>query len=302
MAIAALAACNKEEQVAVDQSPITFANAAVDNSVKSIDETYGTVALNAFNVYGTATGNKGTAQIFNGTEVSGTVGANDWSYSGTQYWIENATYKFVGVVDAAVETYDALFPTHLTVDNTKDALVSNVATRDQGTTIDDSEVSLQFKHLLSKAKFTFIDNADDAYTFKVTNIKISGVNVSGTYAIAAETWDDLTAGIVKFGNATNTTEKATVAAETIATGTGTTSHFAKLIVPGTYDMVITFDVAMFFDATEVSAWSESITLEDKALVANYSYNFTADLMPGRPIVFKVTSLEGWTDAPDTDIQ
>ena len=299
MAIVALAACNKEEQVAVNQSPIAFANAAVDNSVKSIDETYAT--LTSFNVYGTATGNKGTAQIFNGTVVTGTVGANDWTYTGTQYWIENASYKFVGIVDATVKTYDNSFPTHLTVDNTKDALVSNVATRTQGATIDETAVSLQFSHILSKAKFTFIDNAADDYTFKVTNIKIAGVNVSGTYDIVNKSWGDLTGGEVAFGNATNTSDKAVVDAQTIATGTGTTSHFAKLIVPGTYDMVITFDVAMSFNGTEISTWSERITLDDKVLAANYSYNFKADLEPGKPIVFKVTSLEVWTDAPDTDI-
>lgn len=303
MALAAITACVKEEPVAVDQSPISFSNAAVDNSVKSIDETYGTVALEKFNVYGTATGNQGTAQVFNGTPVEGEVGDQTWSYEGTQYWMENVDYKFIGVVDATVKTYADLFPTELNVDNSKDALVSNTVIREQDATIDDSAVSLQFSHILSKAKFTFIDAAAaDDYTFQVSNIEISGVNVSGTYTISNGEWDDLVPGIVEFGNATNSTNTADADPQDVAAGEGTTSHYAKLIVPGTYDMSISFDVSLSLDGTEISAWEETVSLNDKTLTANYSYNFIAELVPGRPIDFKVTSLQGWvTDGNEVDI-
>ena len=99
LAVAALASCAQDEIITKhNQVAIDFSNGFVDNSTKAIDTTYGNgtetglTPLTTFNVYGTATGNKATVQVFNGTEVTGNIGDQLWSYTGTQYWIENATY------------------------------------------------------------------------------------------------------------------------------------------------------------------------------------------------------------------
>lgn len=307
MAVATLASCAQEEIILNNKKAISFGDAHVANSTKAIDTTYGNglTPLTKFNVYGTATGNEGTIDVFNGTEVSGEVGNEDWSYTGAQYWIANVNYKFVGVVDAEVveSTYVDLFPTQLTVTNEKDALVSQIETRNQGDIINDSAVNMQFEHLLSKVYFTFTDSAADDYTFKVSNVTIKSVGVSGTYTIATKVWDSVNSSDVVFGNVTGATADGATDAVVVLT-TGTTSHYAKLIVPGTYEnLVVTFDVELSYNDKPFKTWKETVTMPTAVtLKAGYSYNFTAELVAGMPIIFKVTKDPTWTDGDDVTVQ
>ena len=311
LAVAALASCAQDEIITKhNQVAIDFSNAFVDNSTKAIDTTYGNgsdsenglTPLTKFNVYGTAKGNVSTVQVFNGTEVSGNIGNALWTYTGTQYWIENATYKFVGVVDATVANYDNLFPTQLTVANDKDALVSEVVDRVQDDTIDASAVEMSFKHLLAKAHFTFTDNdGTDDYTFKVTNIVINDVNVGGTYTIDGGAWSGLTKGDVQFGTASGATAVGAADTAVVIATTGTTSHLTKLIVPATYtNLVVNFDVELLFKGGSFQTWTETVTIPTVTLAANHSYNFAAILVPGKKIDFKVVSLGGWVDGGNVD--
>ena len=311
LAVAALASCAQDEIITKhNQVAIDFSNGFVDNSTKAIDTTYGNgsdsenglTPLKKFNVYGTATGNKATVQVFNGTQVSGNIGDQLWSYTGTQYWIENATYKFVGVVDATVDAWADSFPTQLGVTNENDALVSQVVEREQKGTIDASPVALSFKHLLAKAHFTFTDNdGADNYTFKVTNIVINDVYVSGTYTIDGGAWSGLTKGDVQFGTASGATAVGAADTAVVIASDGTTSHLTKLIVPATYtNLVVNFDVELLFNGGPFQTWTETVTIPTVTLAANHSYNFAATLVPGKKIDFKVVSLDGWVDAPNVD--
>ena len=96
LAIATLAACNKSEVVDVNPGEaIQFGNAFVDNATKATDPTYGAVALEKFNVYGTVTGagNTNVVNIYNGTEVTGTV-AKLYEASAIQYWFTEQDHTF----------------------------------------------------------------------------------------------------------------------------------------------------------------------------------------------------------------
>ena len=156
LALAAVAACNKAE--VIDSNPgeaIQFGDAFVDNATKAEDLTYGVVALKKFNVYGTVQGTgNGVVNIFDGAEVTGTVGANVWSCDVKQYWIADAIYNFAAVADATVATKDAnnmpltLTPIADAKSNFKDMLYDapNAIT---GQASGNGKVNFTFSHLLS---------------------------------------------------------------------------------------------------------------------------------------------------------
>ena len=186
LAIATLAACNKSEVVDVNPGEaIQFGNAFVDNATKATDPTYGAVALEKFNVYGTVTGagNTNVVNIYNGTEVTGTVGSNVWSCSVNQYWIADASYNFAAVVDANKVNVDVNgMPTTLeyTTAGQKDLLYASATAT--GKASGNGKVNFSFNHLLAKAQFTVKSNTTNGYYHKVTNIKVNNFE-TGTYTI-----------------------------------------------------------------------------------------------------------------------
>ena len=107
IAIAALAACAKEELVSVNQEAIEFGGPFVENATRATDKSYsGDKALTAFNLYGTVASTNGIINIYNGCEVTGTVGTAVWTCPVNQYWIAGATYAFAAVADGTVATTD----------------------------------------------------------------------------------------------------------------------------------------------------------------------------------------------------
>ena len=193
IAILALAAvaCNKAD--VIDTNPgeaIAFGDAFVDNATKATDPSYNATSLTQFKVYGTVEG----VNIYNGNTVSkgNAEYGKAWTVSEapTQYWIVGANYIFDAVVDATEVVTDGAtgLPTTLkyNTNTQKDMLHQRVTTVGKPTT-NEGLVAFTFTHLLSKVKFTVENTTAETatdYRYTISEIAITGANLTGDYAIA----------------------------------------------------------------------------------------------------------------------
>ena len=114
LALAAMASCSKEYIVAENKQAIAFGEAFVENSTRATDNTYlAGKDVEKFKVWGTVKGTHTGSEavyIFPGTVVSrpdGLTGYDDeeaWVCNNVQYWVPNANYNFIAVVDGELDT------------------------------------------------------------------------------------------------------------------------------------------------------------------------------------------------------
>lgn len=310
MTIAALAAsCNKAEVIEVNRQAIAFGEAFVDNATKAIDPSFGTKNLiDEFQVWGTVTGNSGNSlNLYNGAKVTrGDVAYGDaFNCEQTEYWIPSATYNFTAISNATSVAPATGMPTAIsyTVDGTSDLIYAEpvTVTTDAAATPAQNPVQFTFKHLLSKVRFTFTNESDSKATYKISNIKISGLTEKGIYTIGAATpWanDDTGTTELTFGNATNAITDTETAAQEITNATPVTSHFERLILPGEQDLTIAFTEEFYYNGILMKTTDVTKTLTH-TFAANGAYNIAVTLKSGAEITFTVGSMTGW-DA-DTNI-
>ena len=313
-ALAALAACAKEEIVSLDKGEaIQFGNAFVENATRAADKSYsGDKALTAFNLYGTVTGTNGTINIYNGCTVTGEVGykvdangdvtedPNVWTCPVNQYWIAGATYAFAAVADGTVATTDTNgMPLTLTCNTAVDAnnvqkdLLYAEATA-TGKASGNGKVNFSFSHLLSKAQFTVKSNTQGDYYYSVKNINVNNF-VNGTYYIKAV--DEIAAGTW-----VGTGEKANTAFGNIndvraTDANGKTCEFQRLLIPTTAAFTVSCTIELWNangDAADVKLATENKTFTvNQDLVAGHAYDFNLSLSVGELIEFTVTEKPTW---------
>ena len=302
-AIAALAACAKEEIVSLDKGEaIQFGNAFVENATRATDKSYsGDKALTAFNLYGTVSSTNGTINIYNGCEVTGTVGANVWNCPVSQYWIAGATYAFAAVADGTVASVDANgMPLTLTCNTAVDAnnvqndlLYATAAATGQAS--GNGKVNFSFSHLLSKAQFTVKSNTQGDYYYSVKNINVNNFE-TGTYTINGGTWAGTTATDIAFGNINDV--RATDA-------NGKTCEFQRLLIPTTAAFTVSCTIELWNangDAADVKLATENKTFTvNQDLVAGHAYDFNLSLSVGELIQFTVTEKPTWADPTGFDV-
>jgi hypothetical protein len=300
-----LGSCSSDETLeSMEPKAITFGSVSMENhSRAAADPSYGqtTNPLDQFKVWGTVTGNAGTANIFNGATVTNDY-VNDgtknygygqvWSCNQTQYWIPNATYNFMAIANAnngvtltdglpSAISYTAdgetdLLLGELTAKGVKEVKTDVTASPTTGVTAA-KVVDFTMSHLLSKVVFTFT-NTDTETALKVKEIKLNGTNTSGTYTLSTGQWND-----------TNTDYELGFGAEvTIPAGEDGTSEHERLVIPGTYTLVISFkvnDEECIGEEQEIDA-----TIENQTFTDGHSYNITANIKSGmKEIIFNVTS-------------
>ena len=301
-ALAALAACAKEEIVSLDNGEtIQFGNAFVENATRAAatDPSYSTtgkgVALSYFNVYGAVNG----VNIFNGDRVEKTTDygvAWNITTNNKQYWIDGASYIFDAVVDANSVTIDTNtgLPTSLNyvVANQKDMLYKRVTTTGKPA---DGLVAFDFTHLLSKVKFS-VENTTTAdasnYRFNLTEIKLLNVYPSGDYAVPAGTWTTAAASEYEL--------------EDLIVNSGATQYHSKevLLIPGSAVGVYVKGEIQAKDAD--TDWTTVSTMEKtfnnvlgtgNTLAANQAYHFAVKLGIGEEIQFTATAMPKWDNDP-----
>lgn len=290
MTAVAVTACSKNDIIEINREEISFGKAFVDNATKAEDPSYGTTEkpLEKFNVYGTVTGNAGSAVLYTGDEVTGSVGEDVWSCDTKHYWIEDASYIFAALVDATGVTLENGLPKSFTYDaSTQKDVLYATATATGKAPNNNTPVNFTFSHLLSKALFTFT-NVDASATLTVSNIQIAGLNKEGTYIVGATTpWATSTEYTQDFGESE------------ITAGQFNTCEYERMILPGTYNLTITFSIS---DDKGGKQQDITATIENQTFESGHVYNFTAEIRSGvQYIVFTIVPTD-WAEGSDNTIQ
>ena len=325
VALAAATACSNSEIVSVNREAIGFDNAFINNSVRSVnDPSWANDNLfGDFAVYGYVE----NASLFNNVEVEGP----NWTYTNTQYWITGAKYNFAaiapfangksGVFSVAADADNNYVGTttlpFTNVDGTNDLLYAQNAQIVGASSGNNSTVEFNFRHILSKVKFSFKNayNASTA-TIKVYDVKIENAWESATATLGetSTAWGSHAGDVVlSFGNAsddesTNGKESAEVA---YAYGETYESLNERLLIPGVAPSVtgvdnvtnaykVTFKVDLLVNGTKIKDYAHTAYVEF-APVAGYSYDIKAEINADNidpeneqdPIEFTVTNIGGW---------
>ena len=296
-----MTACMQNEELAAPKGDaIAFENAYVGNSVRAaVDPSQTTNSINSFNVWGYLTSVAGT--VFEGTEV--TKNGNVWGYEGTQYWLPGNEYYFSALSpidgnwnkDAVVASVAGLSNVEFTNDGTIDLLYAheNVSTVGKGLNDTYAPVALEFQHLLSKVKFTFLNGfGTDNTTVEIKNLTMTAPK-SATINLTAATkeWALGTESVaLSFGDV-----------ERLSKDNNNTAECATecLTIPAGDDYVynVTFDVEVYVGTlTEPSyTTTKEATISGYALEMGNAYNFTAEITPANlglaPIEFTATVQE-----------
>ena len=320
-AVVALAACSKEQTVVMPEGNAIGFNTFVDKATRSVnDPSLTSSTLADFAVFGYVEG----AVLFDGTRVAkvGTDDAidnsdlknTDWKYEGTQYWIAGANYNFNAV---------APFSGNWTkVDNGTDASKTTVSFTNNGTTdllyatttqegkvSENDAVEFNFRHVLSKVKFSFENgyNATNA-TIKVKDIVITNPHKTATAVLTGETvWSGLATAngfTLDFGMATDA-EATTDANENVevayAYGATYESQNERFLIPSAeYAYNVTFTVELLVSGTKVAEYNHTATAKFAPAAGN-AYDIktvinASNIDPNNeqePIEFTVNALPGW---------
>ena len=308
VAFATIAACNKAEVIETQVGEqIAFSNAFVENTTKgAVDPSLGTEGnpFTSFNVWG----NVGGVAIYAGEAVTGTVGStidngketNLWTCASVkQYWIKDAEYKFSALANAGTVTLgdDDKLPAKTTFDATAanvDLLYAEPVER-VGLASGNPAVEFTFNHLLSKVKFTVVNNSKAAtgYSFDVKNITITCPK-TGTVILAPKV------------GATNPSDKnwealgeasAYEVANIIVDNSTDSAECTKelLLIPGSVSINYAVDIKC--DDTTVATHTPAAYTT--TLVGGNSYNFVVKVAVGEEITFSVDQNPSWTNSSIT---
>ena len=308
----ALVSCEQEKVTEVPQDlAISFGQTFVEGTyyrTKADDPSTTTESITGFNVWGYM---KNTdAVLFDGDEV--TKVGNEWTYGELQYWTPNNTYYFAALAPmnsanwtaetAGANAYGLGVVTFDNVDGTEDLLyaAAAVTTPDQETmtAMGVEAVKLNFSHLLSKVKFTFVNGfATDNTSIVVKNVQMT-VPAAGTIDLAVANWwdnDDW-----KLGAGETTLAFGDVAK--LAAGASAASEAERLTIPAdaAYEYDITFTVELYIGETLAMTTDKAVKVSNVALNMGKGYNFKAVITPEHlgllPIVFEVEEVKDWVDA------
>ena len=317
IAIAALAACAKEEIVSMDKGEaIQFGNAFVNNATRAADPSYSANDIESFVVYGTAN----DVVIYPGTTITkGTADYGDaWTCPVNQYWVAGAAYKFVGIVDGAKDgvtntTVVDGMPTTIsyTADGETDLLCQTITKTAKTDGTANGLVAFNFTHLLSKVNFT-VNNTTPAaagYSFEVKNIKFNG-NTAGVYNITEKTWGSFTKGDTAVGNeriVDGTTVKDIVVTADDKTTTDVNEATNELttevlFLPGTYTVSFTVDILYNGKLVTTTNYPATGTTYSHTLEAANAYNFVVNVAVGKLIEFTVEKQPTWGDGGSAELK
>ena len=326
-ALAAMTSCSQDEVMEVAQKQaISFGSAFVGNATRAAsatDPSYYTDGedkheqLEAFNVYGTVNG----VNIFNGNEVTKGTAAYGavWTQVGTpQYWVPNANYAFVAIVDGN-KTVDSKkitetatdkttgMPTTITynADGKTDLLCARV---NRPTNINYDVVAFEFKHLLSKVKFS-IENTSAAnatnYRYVISGATLTNVYESGTYNVPTVNSNGSN-GTWSYPQATGS--YALDSEFTVNSATVEFNESEVLLIPGSA-VGISFTVELqtkdaknnWVTVSSEDKTYEAVLGENNVLVANSAYHFILKVGIGGLIQFTATEMPSWTTVGDITV-
>ena len=312
VAVAALASCTNEEVVGVtDQQTgvISFAGSGINNMTKADTDN----SLTSFNVYG---GYDGKGDVFNGTEVTGTVGGGVWSYSPLQYWVDGKDYKFAAYApaDGATATWD--YTNGLTLEitdaGTKDVVYDD-ATKNGVDVSNPGSVSFAFNHILSKVEFKFIlDETLKGLTVTLQNLTVgntiekngkwvAGVQGTATTSSKGSYEDFATAQTVNATNGLTTTSFYVIPQDL---SSSTITIYAKAVATDGVTEFKNGSITAILPVDVITEWEKGKYYLYTAELGMTNIDDEDDDNPDeepKPIQFEVTSVTGWGPATPDDI-
>ena len=314
-AVVALAACSQEDVIVADKGAAIGFDTFVGKATRVDDKTLTTGNLKNFAVYGAVTntvnGTPATALIFNNVEVANEGIDNDelnsdWKYKGTQYWIAGATYDFAAVAPYScgkVDAFNATTKTTTIKNFTNDAVTDllyaqTVAT---GAASGNEYVKFDFRHVLSKVKFSFENQyLSDGTTIRVREIVLKNAHKTATATLNANTaWDEHAGELsIAFGNATGA---QTDTPEAIGQGKELESFKVRFIIPGKeHEYIVSFKVDVLYGETVIKTYEHTASVTFTP-VAGTAYDIKTvidheNIDPENkqePIEFTVNTIPGW---------
>lgn len=309
VAAMALASCTQNEVVEYAENRAIQFDTFVNNNTRAVTPVVSLTNFYVFGEFGDVEGTYGS-QVY----------ANELNTT-THYWVASKYYSFgayangeAGKIENA--TFDAnakklIFPGY-TPNDEQDLVVATNALKAKDDVTTNDEVSLNFKHMLSQVKFTFKTTDADAYTLKISDLRINNAvtTATGTYTDGVIDWTTEP----KTGNY-DYTEITDVAVEE----NNYTASEVKLVIPqkNTNSLKVTFKATISgsglaersstftadlayavgtVSGTEANTWTPGF-------VYNYVATINADqidpILVNQKIEFTPT-VTPWKDANETD--
>ena len=336
-AVVALAACSQEDVIVADKGAAIGFDTFVENSTRSVEDPSWSNAklFKDFGVYGYVE----NAKLFDNVEVKGSGLGKDatWSYAEnlTQYWITGAKYNFAAIAPKA-NAKDGVFSVALdgenyvgttvlpftNVDGTNDLLYAQNAQYVAGVSGQNGKVEFNFRHLLSKVKFSFENayNASNA-TIRVKNVKMTNTwkSATATLGVNSTSWGSHNDATLKldFGNAA---ESAVNADYDYKYNNTVETYNERLMIPGlapevTYNKkdaegnttqvtdnvyVVEFTVELLVNGTVVKSYPHTAYAKFTPVAGNF-YDIKTQINETNidpnneqePIEFTVTEITDW---------
>ncbi len=324
----ALASCSNDEVVDMQkQSAIGF-DSYVGKTTRATDATMS--SLSEISVYGYI-GEATPLKIFDNQKV--TKSGTEWTYSPLQYWVAGKNYFFTAIASPTAEgnteyTYtwaaDADLPTDVagffgtgTINLNNAAANGNedlvyayaIAQTPDPMTAQPETVQFDFKHALSRVKFTFTNAmGSGSYSVKVYGLQINNSAAQASLTLGAETpaWAGHTSQAVLALR-----DNLFTPANQTAQNDGSVVSGTKFIIPESEKaLTITFKVDLMINGTLIETYDHSdVVLPATTFQNGHSYNFTAELNPQNidpdqqmfPIQFNVRDVALWEEDPNITV-
>lgn len=196
-AVVAMSSCTESEVVEISQSKAIGFDSYVGNTTRAEQEGLTQDNLKEFYAFGSYKMSGGDEVVVFDGETTGSSqikkNGNSWQYEPVNYWLEGALYKFAAYAPALTKTptfnYDKnSMEIHFVADGEKDLLVA--ATSQDGYTYialereeendEKRAVNLNFKHALSKVRFTIVDGWRNALNMTISDVSLKGAKNTGT--------------------------------------------------------------------------------------------------------------------------
>ena len=322
LALVSMASCSNEDVLEVAQKEaIGFDNAFVNNSTRSVnDPSYtNTKLFEAFKVYGYV---NGASLWTSGEDVKGSALNGEWGYTNTQYWIAGGNYAFHALAPSMAATSNSSEGLTLQFTNTdgKSDVLYATASRTNASATGNAKVEFDFKHILSKVKFSF----ENAYNSTNSSIKVVDIKIHNSYKTGLATlnstisWgsqEDATEQPLSFGKATDVelTDAKENDDNTFGHGVTRESQEELLLIPGdaptqTVDgktvkgYKVTFTVKLFVGEENVKDYDHTVYVDFNPVASN-SYDIKAKIEhtnidpegSQQAIEFTVTNITGWEE-------
>lgn len=279
--------------------------------------------LTDFQVFGSYKLSTSSNRVVNFNGVSVTKSDAEWKYEDLRYWIKDAEYVFYaysndnaslgsgeGTADFGSEKCILNINNYTADASHQKDLVFAKSSAITGLETGNQPVAFTFKHALARLKATFKSGFPVGYTVKISNVKINGLYITGSYRAEQmaddHAWsinDAKTTGNVGLKVATDNGAKVkdgTTEAVNVESGWA-------YVIPNDYGTQNIVSIEFSIDVTN----PEGKTVVGRTLkanwapkwYANHSYNYNLTISGSNsglePIKFTVTSIGDWEEGAPT---